>query len=261
MPSGESRKTASSSARWRSVERCRVSALRLKACASSAVSGGPVSGRRVPKRPAPSSRAKRWSRLTGPTIARTAPKASSRDQDEQEHEAAGGDPDRAVAQAPSLLSQPHLLGSLVDGVLRKVRPERQQATLGLARRRGRAAVGPLDDGCERRGVPLELADQCPGLRALTRFGLEREQLATGRRDLAASAFIGLELRLLAGQCVAAHTVLQVERDPFEHAGLGHAVVGRAGLDRRPALALEAVEEHAERDQRDERDRAGSGQHT
>ena len=52
------------------------SALTLNACASSAVSGGPSSGRRVSKRPAPSSRAKPWSRLTGTTIARTAAKAS-----------------------------------------------------------------------------------------------------------------------------------------------------------------------------------------
>ena len=36
IPSGESRKTASSSARWRSVSRCEVSALRLNAAASSA---------------------------------------------------------------------------------------------------------------------------------------------------------------------------------------------------------------------------------
>ncbi len=58
---------------WRSLSRCKVSALRLNARASSTNSGGPVSGSRASKRPAPSSRAKRWSRSTGPTIARTAP--------------------------------------------------------------------------------------------------------------------------------------------------------------------------------------------
>ena len=109
MPSGESRKTASSSARWRSVARSRLSALTLNACASSAVSGGPFSGRRVSKRPAPSSRAKRWSRLTGHDDRPQGGEGQHADQHEQDDEAADRDPGRPRAQALALGAQPHLL--------------------------------------------------------------------------------------------------------------------------------------------------------
>ena len=192
----------------------------------------PVSGRRASKRPAPSSRAKRWSRLTGPTIARTAPKASSRDQHQQQ---------RPARRRRSAIAR-GCAGACPRARSRScsARLARGEAARARRGRRRSAGVG--------RGA------------ASVRRASSRGSSASRAR--AVGARVALERRSAAGAAAAAQRrsrradrrVRDVERDPLEHARPRDRVVGRARPDRRARSGCrEPVEQHAERDQRDERD--------
>ena len=265
-PSGESRKTASSSARCavgRRLQALRADVEGLRELDASPAGPSPAGGRRSGARRA---RARR------PAGARRAPRSPAPRRRRAARRARAGSPgrprrspiERSRSCAPSLRRAACSARSLS---LKRSKSAR------MASKRTRPSLVVCTDA-QRRIPPAPRARRPPGRPPRTARGRPagarraragaarsaRPPACAGARELAPRPLVGLEEGLVAGQHEPAHAGLQVQREALEP-GRDHDRVGRrARPGRRVALIEQRAQQHPEREQRDERDAPRRGEH-